>query len=45
MDNTTGEHIVELIIAQLQAINLDPSNLRTQSYDVTSMLMSKVLST
>ena len=39
--DTTGEHIAESIIAQLQAINLDPSNLRAQSYDGTGMLMSK----
>ena len=39
--DTTGEHIAESIIAQLQAIDLDPSNLRAQSYDGTGMLMSK----
>ena len=41
MDDTTGEHIAESIIAQLQAVNLDPSNLRAQSYDGTGMLMFK----
>ena len=39
--DTNGEHIAESIIAQLQAINLDPSNLRAQFYDGTGMLMSK----
>ena len=41
MGDTTGEHVAESIIAWLQAINLDPSNLRAQSYDGTGMLMSK----
>ena len=41
MGDTTGDHIAESIIAQLQAINLDLSNLRAQSYDGTGMLMSK----
>lgn len=33
--DTTGEHIAEAIITRLQALDLDPSNLRAQSYDGT----------
>lgn len=33
--DTTGLHIAESIISRLQAINLDPSNLRAQAYDGT----------
>ena len=41
MGDTTGEHIAESIITWLQAINLDPSNLRPQSYGGKGMMMSK----
>ena len=41
MGDTIGEYIAESIIAWLQAIKLDPSNLRAQSYDGIGMLMSK----
>ena len=33
--DTTGEHIAEAINTRLQALDLDPLNLRAQSYDVT----------
>ena len=33
--DTTGEHIAKAIITRLQALDLDPSNLRAQSYDGT----------
>ena len=35
--DTTGAHIAESIIERLQAMSLDPLNLRAQSYDGTGM--------
>ena len=33
--NTTGQHISDVIIAYLESIDLNPSNIRAQAYDGT----------
>ena len=33
--DTTGEHIADVIIEKLEAIDLSPSNIRGQAYDGT----------
>ena len=35
--DTTGENIANAILARLRALQLDPSNLRAQSYDGTGV--------
>ena len=38
-----AEHVAESITTGLQGINLDPSNLRAQSYDRTGMLICNII--
>ena len=33
--NTTGQHLADVIIEHLEAIDLNPSNIRAQAYDGT----------
>ena len=35
--DTTGEHIANAILARLRTVQLDPANLRAQSYDGTGV--------